>query len=154
MKIDKIQVEILKELLKPSARVAYWEDNNGEIVTIIPTGTVGYVLPISLLRVNLEGAQTCVPLRDKVANPAQAVQLEPTDHYRRGGQVREYRAFGDEDKPVYVDTKLLANFENPQLFQPRYSAIGLVTVAEYRLDTERLEVCGIVCPVCIKDDED
>lgn len=154
MKIVKAQAEILKELLDPTGRVCYYTDELDETVTVVTKGTVGYRMPQSMLRVDLEGAQTCAPLFDRVVDLTRAIELKPTDHYRLGGKVREYRAFGDEDMPVYIDTKLLANFDVPLLYQNQYSPGGMVTLAEYRIDIDSVDVVGYVCPVRIHEKEE
>lgn len=155
MKIDKIQVETLKELMKPTGRVVYYtHPDDDDKTVIIPKGTAAYVLPTDMLHVGLRGAQVTdhalydgVPTRDLYA----AVKFEPTDEYRVGGTVRKYLANGDADQPLYIDTKLLAHFDSPVLFQKRYAPLGLVTVTEYQLERDRLEVVGYVCPFRIEN---
>lgn len=156
MKIDKIQVETLKELMHPGGRVVYYPLDDGEKTVIIPKGVAAYVLPTDMLHVSLRGAQvTDHALYDGVTTYSldAAVRLAPTDEYRVGGKARKYLADGDEYQPLYIDTKLLAYFTNPVLFQKRYAPLGLVTVAEYQLERDRLEVVGYVCPLRVEDEK-
>lgn len=160
MKNEKIQATILKELLSPKGRVAYYieTDENLDDFAVVIVGNTGYRIPLDQLKVILSADQRCSPLAGAVSDlhdpAADVIKLIPTDQYRLGGSARKYLAYGDEDKPVYVDTKLLANFDNPTLFQCSiYNPLGLVTVAEWQMELDATVVVGYVLPTRIENEE-
>lgn len=154
MRLDKIQMETLKELMNPKGRVVYFETTDDTAVVVIPKGTAGYVIPKKKLALNLNNAQammTGLPGAVDHDNLYTAVELQPTDEYRMGGSARKYLAHGRPDQPVYIDTKLLAHFDDPGLFQNTYSPGGMVTVAEDSILDDDLVVVGYVCPVKVEE---
>lgn len=158
MKNEKVQVAILKELLKPDGRVVYKEMQsvNGmdpDKTMVIPQGEVGYVLSNDDMRVDLIGAQITQLFENELSGLEEKTELKPTDVYRIGGKVQKFLYGGNEDCPVFVDTKLLANFDNPTLYQGRYAPVGVVTIAEYDRIMDKEVIVGLVCPCRIDNDK-
>lgn len=158
MKIEKVQVAILKELLKPDGRVVYKEMQsvNGmdpDKTMVIPQGQVGYVLSNDDMRVDLIGAQITQLFENELSGLEEKTELKPTDVYRIGGKVQKFLYGGNEDCPVFIDTKLLANFDNPTLYQGRYAPVGVVTIAEYDRIMDKEVIVGLVCPCRIDNDK-
>lgn len=158
MKNEKVQVAILKELLKPDGRVVYKEMQsvNGmdpDKTMVIPQGQVGYVLSNDDMRVDLIGAQITQLFENELSGLEEKTELKPTDVYRIGGKVQKFLYGGNEDCPVFIDTKLLANFDNPTLYQGRYAPVGVVTIAEYDRIMDKEVIVGLVCPCRIDNDK-
>lgn len=158
MKNEKVQVAILKELLKPDGRVVYKEMQsvNGmdlDKTMVIPQGEVGYVLSNDDMRVDLIGSQITQLFENELSGLEEKTELKPTDVYRIGGKVRKFLYGGNEDCPVFIDTKLLANFDNPTLYQGRYAPVGVVTIAEYDRIMDKEVIVGLVCPCRIDNDK-
>ena len=158
MKNEKVQVAILKELLKPDGRVVYKEMQsvNGmdlDKTMVIPQGEVGYVLSNADMRVDLIGAQITQLFENELIGLEEKTELKPTDVYRIGGKVQKFLYGGNEDCPVFIDTKLLANFDNPTLYQGRYAPVGVVTIAEYDRIVDKEVIVGLVCPCGIDNDK-
>lgn len=158
MKNEKVQVAILKELLKPDGRVVYKEMQsvNGtdlDKTMVIPQGEVGYVLSNDDMRVDLIGAQITQLFENELSGLEEKTELKPTDVYRIGGKVQKFLYGGNEDCPVFIDTKLLANFDNPCLYQGRYAPVGVVTIAEYDWSVDKEVIVGLVCPCRIDNDK-
>ena len=156
MKNEKVQVAILKELLKPDGRVAYKEiqsDLDQDKTMVIPQGDVGYVLNNDDMRVDLIGAQVTQLFENELSGLEEKTELNPTDVYRIGGKVQKFLYGGNEDCPVFIDTKLLANFDNPTLYQGRYAPVGVVTIAEYDRIVDKEVIVGLVCPCRIDNDK-
>lgn len=158
MKNEKVQVAVLKELLKPDGRVVYKEmqSTNGmdpDKTMVIPQGEVGYVLNNDDMRVDLIGAQITLLFDNELSGLEEKTELKPTDVYRIGGKVQKFLYGGNEDCPVFVDTKLLANFDNPTLYQGRYAPVGVVTIAEYDRIMDKEVIVGLVCPCRIDNDK-
>ena len=158
MKNEKVQVAILKELLKPDGRVVYKEMQsvNGmdpDKTMVIPQGSVGYVLTNADMRVDLIGAQITHLFENELIGLEEKTELKPTDVYRIGGKVQKFLYGGNEDCPVFIDTKLLANFDNPTLYQDRYAPVGVVTIAEYDRIMDKEVIVGLVCPCRIDNDK-
>lgn len=151
----KIQQEILKAILANPENVKHYpfENRIGENCTFVTiTGAVGYVLRNDDLRVNLSGAQymSDLHLEGVVRN---AHQLIGTDAYRSKGLARRYDRPEPGAAPVYIDTSLLKNFENPTLFQLPGNPFGMIVVAEEPWDDGNLYVRGIVMPVKVDNEE-
>lgn len=156
MKNEKVQVAILKELLKPDGRVVYKEmrsDLDPDKTMVIPHGEVGYVLSNDDMRVDLIGAQITQFFENELSGLEEKTELKPTDVYRIGGKVQKFLYGGNEDYPVFIDTKLLANFDNPTLYQGRYAPVGVVTIAEYDRIMDKEVIVGLVCPCRIDNDK-
>ena len=158
MKNEKVQVAILKELLKPDGRVVYKEMQsvNGmdlDKTMVIPQGEVGYVLSNADMRVDLIGAQITQLFENELIGLEEKTELKPTDVYRIGGKAQKFLYGGNEDCPVFIDTKLLANFDNPTLYQGRYAPVGVVTIAEYDRIMDKEVIVGLVCPCRIDNDK-
>lgn len=156
MKNEKVQVAILKELLKPDGRVVYKEiqsDLDQDKTMVIPQGDVGYVLNNDDMRVDLIGAQVTQLFENELSGLEEKTELKPTDVYRIGGKVQKFLYGGNEDCPVFIDTKLLANFDNPTLYQGRYAPVGVVTIAEYDRIVDKEVIVGLVCPCRIDNDK-
>lgn len=158
MKNEKVQVAILKELLKPDGRVVYKEMQsvNGmdpDKTMVIPQGEVGYVLSNDDMRVDLIGAQITQLFENELSGLEEKTELKPTDVYRIGGKVQKFLYGGNEDCPIFIDTKLLANFDNPTLYQGRYAPVGVVTIAEYDRIMDKEVIVGLVCPCRIDNDK-
>lgn len=156
MKNEKVQVAILKELLKPDGRVVYKEmrsDLDPDKTMVIPHGEVGYVLSNDDMRVDLIGAQITQLFENELSGLEEKTELKPTDVYRIGGKVQKFLYGGNEDYPVFIDIKLLANFDNPTLYQGRYAPVGVVTIAEYDRIMDKEVIVGLVCPCRIDNDK-
>ena len=158
MKNEKVQVAILKELLKPDGRVVYKEMQsvNGmdlDKTMVIPQGEVGYVLSNADMRVDLIGAKITQLFENELIGLEEKTELKPTDVYRIGGKVQKFLYGGNEDCPVFIDTKLLANFDNPTLYQGRYAPVGVVTIAEYDRIMDKEVIVGLVFPCRIDNDK-
>lgn len=158
MKNEKVQVAILKELLKPDGKVVYKEMQsvNGmdlDKTMVIPQGEVGYVLSNADMRVDLIGAQITTLFENELSGLEEKTELKPTDVYRIGGKVQKFLYGGNEDCPVFIDTKLLANFDNPTLYQGRYAPVGVVTIAEYDRIVDKEVIVGLACPCRIDNDK-
>ena len=156
MKNEKVQVAILKELLKPDGRVVYKEiqsDLDLDKTMVIPQGVVGYVLNNDDMRVDLIGAQVTQLFENELSGLEEKTELKPTDVYRIGGKVQKFLYGGNEDCPVFIDTKLLANFDNPTLYQGRYAPVGVVTIAKYDRIVDKEVIVGLVCPCRIDNDK-
>ena len=156
MKNEKVQVAILKELLKPDGRVVYKEmrsDLDPDKTMVILHGEVGYVLSNDDMRVDLIGAQITQFFENELSGLEEKTELKPTDVYRIGGKVQKFLYGGNEDYPVFIDTKLLANFDNPTLYQGRYAPVGVVTIAEYDRIMDKEVIVGLVCPCRIDNDK-
>lgn len=156
MKNEKVQVAILKELLKPDGRVVYKEmqsDLDPDKTLVIPQGVVGYVLSNDDMRVDLIGAQITQLFENELSGLEEKTELKPTDVYRIGGKVQKFLYGGNEDCPVFIDTKLLSNFDNPLLYQGRYAPVGVVTIAEYDRIVDKEVIVGLVCPCRIDNDK-
>ena len=156
MKNEKVQVAILKELLKPDGHVVYKEmqsDLGQDKTMVIPQGEVGYVLSNADMRVDLIGAQITQLFENELIGLEEKTELKPTDVYRIGGKVQKFLYGGNEDCPVFIDTKLLANFDNPTLYQGRYAPVGVVTIAEYDRIMDKEVIVGLVCPCRIDNDK-
>ena len=151
----KIQQEILKAVLANPENVKHYKFENriGEACTFVTiTGAVGYVLRDDDLRVNLSGAQYMSDLRlEGVVREYH--RLIGTDEYRLKGLARRYDRQEPCAEPVYVDTSLLKNFENPALFQMPGNPFGIIVVAEEPWDDGNLYVRGVVTPVKVRNEE-
>lgn len=157
MKNEKVQVAILKELLKPDCHVVYKEMQSEPLepdkTLVIPHGDVGYVLSNEDMRVDLIGAQSTQLFENELSGLEEKTELKPTDVYRIGGKVQKFLYGGNEDCPVFVDTKLLANFDNPTLYQGGYAPVGVVTISEYDRIMDKEVIVGLVCPCRIDNDK-
>lgn len=160
MKNEKIQATILKELLSPKGRVAYYieTDENLDDFAVVILGDIAYRIPLEQLKLDLTGVARVDTLPGAMSSlhdpDFDVIKLHPTDQYRLGGSARKYLAYGDEDKPVYVDTKLLAHFDNPTLYQcSAYNPLGLMTVAEWQMELDATVVVGYVLPSRIESEE-
>ena len=120
---------------------------------VIPQGEVGYVLSNADMRVDLIGAQITKLFENELSGLEEKTELKPTDVYRIGGKVQKFLYGGNEDCPVFVDTKLLANFDNPTLYQGGYAPVGVVTIAEYDRIMDKEVIVGLVCPCRIDNDK-
>ena len=120
---------------------------------VIPQGEVGYVLSNADMRVDLIGAQITQLFENELSGLEEKTELKPTDVYRIGGKVQKFLYGGNEDCPVFVDTKLLANFDNPTLYQGGYAPVGVVTIAEYDRIMDKEVIVGLVCPCRIDNDK-
>lgn len=155
MKIDKIQMEILKELMKDKEKVGLYRCKDEESVLVCIRSAFGYKLPEGRLCVSLEGVNyAALEMFDQYSEYELQANLVPTDVYRRGGVVQRFLYRGDEEKPYYVNTKLLANFDvNFKLFLPKYNAKGPAIVLEYPFGEDHPQIVGFVCPVNLKEEE-
>lgn len=155
MKTDKIQAQLLKELLKTPERVAYYHYTSDDLAAMVAVclhnGTVIYHLREDDLSVNLRGAQLKMELETLVDKHAAVLPLVPTDNYRLEGTARMWLVDGKEDQPVYINQKLLANFDEPQLFQSKYSPYAPVVVAELQKNLRDMDTVGMVMPVKVED---
>lgn len=159
MKLEKIQIEILKAVLKDPMRVSCHETPDGTGWLVTTNGYVVYNIPKNLLRVDLNHCQMSMGLSDLFDRaleiwPSHDKPLTPTDHYRRGGTVQRFLYDDDENSPVYIDKNLLAVFDHPELYMiGNYSPKNLLAVFEYTATTDDSEIVGIICPVNIKEDK-
>lgn len=152
MKNEKIQVAILKELLKETPHVSYYIDED-DFVVVVLNGTVGYRMAADKLCVSLEGVQTSMALQEICDSLMLNVPLTPTDYYRKDGKARMYRADDRDNQPIYIDTGLLACFDHPQLYQTAYHPLRPVIVTETQIGVDAPEIVGIVMPVRVLEEE-
>jgi hypothetical protein len=155
MKLEKIQIEILKAVLKDPMRVNCHETPDGTGWLITTNNYVVYNIPVELLRVNLNHCQRSMGLLDLFERTDETYlnkPLTPTDHYRRGGTAQCFLYNDRKDCPIYVDAKLLAVFDSPELHMiGDYNPKGLLAVVEYQMEDDPT-IVGILCPVNIKED--
>ena len=153
MNTTKVQQDILKQLLVNSEKVKY-TDFGMEHIFITTDGKVGYILPVSWLRVDLSGAQIALNLDPArmVLNKIQPCNvLTPTDFYRHGGVARKYMRADGSDGP-YVDQGLLKCFTNPTLYQDDTGVLGPIAVVEEGfVGAAEKDAVGMVLPMNIKD---
>lgn len=142
----KAQTEILKAMMDPKERVCYWQDDDKD-VTCVAMCDRAYCIPDDMLHLSMNTCQVLSPLPGMLPDVHTAKELEATDVYRNGGKARQYLFDHDPCKPVYINTKLLSAFDEPNLYQAVYNQLGLVTVGEFNFDTNRVEVVGYAMPM-------
>lgn len=156
MKMEKIQTEILKAVLKDPMKVICHETPDGAGWLVTTNKCVVYNIPTHQLRVDLNLCQRSMGLPDLFERADETYlnrPLTPTDHYRRGGTAQRFLYHDREDCPIYVDTKLLAIFDSPELHMiGDYNPKGLLAVVEYQMEDDPT-IVGILCPVSIKEDQ-
>lgn len=154
MKLDKIQIELLKAVMKDPERVSVCECEDDDFILVTADNMVVYCLEKERLRVNLFGlnySTTLCQLDEMSGFPLMTSnELVPTDTYRKGGDARKYLYAGDANRPYYVSQKLLANFPGCRLFQERYNKKGPAVIVE---PSNGLEVVGWIMPVNVKEDD-
>lgn len=124
-------------------------------VGIIIDGVVGYVIPEDANWIDLERVERVLNLRNLVLPLMSAEnKLEPTENLVDKGDtiVREFRkAYPPAAAPVYIQEKLLKNFEFPTFYQDAERTKGIIAITEMtQLEGEVL--VGFVLPFNINRD--
>lgn len=155
MRTDKIQLDILKHLLKDPQTVAV-QNHYNEVAVSVDNGVTFYRMPDSLLDVRLRNVRTTVALHDLLdADLRDMTKLTPTDHYRHGGDARKYLFDGLTNQPIYVNPAKLAYFENPTLYAVgRYKPHSvIIAVVEHPFGNEdEPKICGYTMPVKVDEE--
>lgn len=148
MKYSQAQKDTLAALVKAPSRVTNCITGVNKVGVILD-GLVGYVIPDDLNWIDLERVERVVNIRALGLPLTEAEnKLEPTENLvdRGDALVREFRKnrriYGS---PVYIQEKLLKNFELPTFYQDITKPEGPVVITE----TTQLEgeiVVGFVMP--------
>lgn len=123
-------------------------------VGIILDGVVGYIIPMEANWIDLERVERVVNLRN-LGLPLMSAEnkLEPTENLVDKGDtiVREFRKAYPTGTPVYIQEKLLKNFEFPTFYQDAERTKGIIAITEMtQLEGEVL--VGFVIPFNINRD--
>ena len=154
MKYAQAQKDALALLVKHPKAVSNCICSVGKVGIIID-GVVGYVIPEDANWIDLERVERVVNLRN-LGLPLMSAEnkLEPTENLVDKGDtiVREFRkAYPPAAAPVYIQEKLLKNFEFPTFYQDANRHKGIVAITEMtQLEGEVL--VGFVLPFNINRD--
>ena len=123
-------------------------------VGIILDGVVGYIIPMDANWIDLERVERVVNLRN-LGLPLMSAEnkLVPTENLVDKGDtiLREFRKAYQTDTPVYIQEKLLKNFEFPTFYQDAERTKGIIAITEMtQLEGEVL--VGFVLPSNINRD--
>ena len=123
-------------------------------VGIILDGVVGYIIPMDANWIDLERVERVVNLRN-LGLPLMSAEnkLEPTENLVDKGDtiVREFRKAYPTGTPVYIQEKLLKNFEFPTFYQDINKPKGPVAITEMT-ELEGEVLGGFVLPFNINRD--
>lgn len=154
MKYAQAQKDALARLVKHPSSVANCICPDDK-VGIILDGVVGYIIPMDANWIDLERVERVVNLRN-LGLPLMSAEnkLEPTENLVDKGDtiLREFRkAYPMADAPVYIQEKLLKNFEFPTFYQDINRPKAPVAITEMtQLEGEVL--VGFVLPFNINRD--
>lgn len=154
MKYAQAQKDALARLVKHPNGVANCICPDDKVGIIIDD-VVGYIIPEDANWIDLERVERVVNLRN-LGLPIMSAdnKLEPTENLVDKGDtiVREFRkAYPMADKPVYIQEKLLKNFEFPTFYQDINRPKAPVAITEMtQLEGEVL--VGFVLPFNINRD--
>lgn len=123
-------------------------------VGIILDGVVGYIIPMDANWIDLERVERVVNLRN-LGLPLMSAEnkLEPTENLVDKGDtiVREFRKAYPTGTPVYIQEKLLKNFEFPTFYQDINKPKCPVAITEMT-ELEGEVLVGFVLPFNINRD--
>ena len=153
MKYAQAQKDALARLVKHPRSVANCICPDDK-VGIILDGVVGYIIPMDANWIDLERVERVVNLRN-LGLPLMSAEnkLEPTENLVDKGDtiVREFRKAYPTGTPVYIQEKLLKNFEFPTFYQDAERTKGIIAITEMtQLEGEVL--VGFVLPFNINRD--
>lgn len=138
MNVAKIQLDLLKHLLKKPEHIAVQYSAASDEFFVSWDNITFFCLNYDELRVNLSDVHQTIMFDELLRSDLRRmIRLVPTDHYRVGGSVRQYLYDGRDDKPVYVKVSNLAYFENPTLLvREGYTSSMVIVVTEYPFGAE------------------
>lgn len=153
MKYAQAQKDALARLVKHPSTVANCICPDDKVGIIID-GVVGYIIPWDANWIDLERVERVVNLRN-LGLPLMSAEnkLEPTENLVDKGDtiVREFRKAYPTGTPVYIQEKLLKNFEFPTFYQDAERTKGIIAITEMtQLEGEVL--VGFVLPFNINRD--
>ena len=154
MNYSKVQKDALAQLVKHPEGVTNCICGAG-YVGIVIDGVVGYVVPEDTNWIDLERIEKVMNLKSlSLPLMSQDNKLEPTENLVDKGDtiVREFRKqWPERDKVVYIQEKLLKNFDLPTYYQDINRPKGIIAITEMtQLDGEVL--VGFVIPYKINRD--
>lgn len=153
MKYAQAQKDALARLVKHPRSVANCICPDDK-VGIILDGVVGYIIPMDANWIDLERVERVVNLRN-LGLPLMSAEnkLEPTENLVDKGDtiVREFRKAYPTGTPVYIQEKLLKNFEFPTFYQDINKPKCPVAITEMN-ELEGEVLVGFVLPFNINRD--
>lgn len=146
---NKAQREIFNKMLEESRSVRkYSFDENKTFISA--NGTVGYVFPNSILKINIEQIPDFEAL-DIKSIVDEGSKLEETSDFvlvdeRQKKFARRYKS---GKTSTFIDPKLLVNFQNPQLYQkePQNGICAVVETVRTKGAGCATEIVGVVMPM-------
>ena len=149
MNIIKAQKTIFNALLsgKQVRRCEHDKDN----VFITVDGIIAYVLPYSVLQVNLDRIKE---MRNQI-DTLSIVKEENIFRLTREMLIKEhpkelYRKLTNGDRNVFINQKYLEYFQNPKFYQKEKNQ--MVVVTEDISVTRKNVIVGIIMPVRVEED--
>lgn len=153
MKYAQAQKDALARLVKHPSTVANCICPDDKVGIIID-GVVGYLIPEDANWIDLERIERVVNLRN-LGLPLMSAEnkLEPTENLVDKGDtiVREFRKAYPTGTPVYIQEKLLKNFEFPTFYQDINKPKCPVAITEMT-ELEGEVLVGFVLPFNINRD--
>ena len=153
MKYAQAQKDALARLVKHPRGVANCICPDDK-VGIILDGVVGYIIPEDANWIDLERVERVVNIRN-LGLPLMSAEnkLEPTENLVDKGDtiVREFRKAYPTGTPVYIQEKLLKNFEFPTFYQDINKPKCPVAITEMT-ELEGEVLVGFVLPFNINRD--
>ena len=153
MKYAQAQKDALARLVKHPSTVANCICPDDKVGIIID-GVVGYIIPMDANWIDLERVERVVNLRN-LGLPLMSAEnkLEPTENLVDKGDtiVREFRKAYPTGTPVYIQEKLLKNFEFPTFYQDINRPKSPVAITEMT-ELEGEVLVGFVLPFNINRD--
>lgn len=146
---NKAQREIFNKMLEENRNVRKFSVDESKTF-ISATGAVGYVFPNSILKINIEMLPTFNTI-DIESIVADENKLEETRDFVLADerQKKFARRYKKGKTSVFIDPKLLANFQNPKLYQketPHGICAVVETIGSMRAGYST-EIVGIVMPI-------
>ena len=153
MKYAQAQKDALARLVKHPSAVANCICPDDKVGIIIDD-VVGYIIPWDANWIDLERVERVVNLRN-LGLPLMSAdnKLEPTENLVDKGDtiVREFRKAYQTGTPVYIQEKLLKNFEFPTFYQDINRPKSPVAITEMT-ELEGEVLVGFVLPFNINRD--
>lgn len=145
---NKAQREIFNAMLAESRNVRKFAVGDDKTF-ISATGFMGYVFPNSILRINVEMIPDFAQI-DIASIIAEENKLtETTDFILTNERNKQFvRRYKKGKLSIFIDPKLLVNFQNPMLYQ-KETPLGIIAVVENTRNTptgHSTEIVGIVMP--------
>lgn len=154
MNYSKVQKDALARLVKTPDGVTHCICGDG-YVGIVIDGVVGYVVPEDTNWIDLERIEKVMNLRSLgLPLMSQDNKLEPTENLVDKGDtiMREFRKqWPESDNVVYIQEKLLKNFDLPTYYQDINRPKGIIAITE-RTQLEGEVLVGFVLPCIINRD--